>query len=239
MRQLFPTYAEDVDLRAAYRYPAGRLWVRANMVASLDGSAAIDGRSEGLGGPADREVFGLLRGLADVVLVGAGTARAEGYRALRAKGAYAEARAALGQQPAPVLALVSGRLDLDPESDLFHGGAARTVVVTHGSADPTARERLAEVADVVVAGPDRVDLGGALDALAGRGLTRVLCEGGPSLLGQLAAQGRLDELCLSLAPRLVGGDGPRVVGGPEVDVRLSLAGLLEADGLLLSRYVAG
>jgi riboflavin biosynthesis pyrimidine reductase len=124
MRQLHPTYVEKVDPIVAYRYPNDRPWLRANMVSSLDGSAVRDGRSEGLSSAADKEVFGVLRGLADVVLVGAGTARTEGYRALRPKEAYAGVRASLGQRPAPVLALVSGRLDLDPDSQLFHGGAS-------------------------------------------------------------------------------------------------------------------
>jgi riboflavin biosynthesis pyrimidine reductase len=209
------------------------------MVSSLDGSAVRDGRSEGLSSAADKEVFGVLRGLADVVLVGAGTARTEGYRALRPKEAYAGVRASLGQRPAPVLALVSGRLDLDPGSQLFHGGAERTVVITHASADAAARDRLAAVADVVVAGDDAVDLVAALDTLTERGLGRVLCEGGPSLLDAVAAAGRLDELCLTLAPQLVGGEGPRIVSGPDLGLSLSLAHLLEQDSVLLTRYVVG
>ena len=110
--------------------------MRANMVTSLDGSAVRGGRSGGLSGEDDQQVFGVLRGLADVVLVGAGTARTEGYRALRPKPAYADLRASHGQRPAPVLALVSGRLDLDPASALFHGGGERTVVVTSAAAGP-------------------------------------------------------------------------------------------------------
>ena len=221
MRQLLPSYDEDVDLLAAYRYPDDRPWVRANMVASLDGSAVRDGRSEALSGPADQQVFGVLRGLADVVLVGAGTARAEGYRALRAKPTYAELRASLGQRPAPVLALVSGRLDLDPASALFHGGGERTVVVTSADADPAARARLAEVADVVVAGATDVDLAAALDELAGRGLTRVLCEGGPTLLAALVAAGRLDELCLTFVAAAGRRRRPRIVAGPRARRRVS------------------
>ncbi len=131
MRQLLPTYAEDVDLHEAYRYPVDRPWLRANMVTSLDGSAVKDGRSGGLGGPADKEVFGVLRSLCDAVLVGAGTARAEGYRAPRAKEAHVETRRESGQRPAPVLVLVTRGLDLDPAGALFTG-TERTVVVTSG-----------------------------------------------------------------------------------------------------------
>jgi riboflavin biosynthesis pyrimidine reductase len=239
MRRLVPSYDEDVDLLVAYAYPTDRAWVRANMVTSLDGSAVRDGRSSGLSSDADKEVFAVLRALSDVLLVGAGTARAEGYRALGPKPAYADLRSSLGLRAAPVLALVSGRLDLDPGSGLFHGGAERTVVVTCERSDPEARARLAAVAEVVVAGTERVDLGAALDELAGRGLGRVLCEGGPSLLSDLVAAGRLDELCLTLSPQVVGGVGPRIVHGPELAATFSLAHVLEGDGVLLARYLAG
>lgn len=239
MRQLLPSGAESVDLVEAYAHPGEWPWVRANMVTSLDGSAVRAGRSEGLSGRADKQVFGVLRGLADAVLVGAGTARTEGYRALRARPAYADLRGSLGQRPAPVLVVVSGRLALDPASELFQGGGERTIVVTHARSDSGARDRIAEVADVVVAGDEQVDLAFALDELTGRGLTRVLCEGGPSLLADLAATGRLDELCLTLSPQLVGGAGPRIVDGRDLDNGFTLAHLLEEDGVLLSRYVTG
>ncbi|MGH8892197.1 MAG: pyrimidine reductase family protein [Actinomycetes bacterium] len=235
MRQLLPSYAPTVDLSEAYRYPADRTWVRANMVSSLDGSAVKDGRSGGLSGPADKALFGLLRGLCDVVLVGAGTARAEGYRALKAKEEFAEMRARAGQRPAPVLAVVSSRLDLDPESALFTG-VERTIVVTT-AADTEARARLEPVADIVDAGESLVDVRTAVDRLADRGLTRVLCEGGPSLLADVIAAGRLDELCLSWAPVVVGGSGTRIVHGPEVDAEFEPAHLLEEDGALFGRYV--
>jgi riboflavin biosynthesis pyrimidine reductase len=240
MRQLLPTHRDEVDLLAAYTYPThvgDQPWVRANMVSSLDGAAVVDGRSGALGGAGDKEVFSVLRGLADAVLVGAGTARIEGYRALRAKEPYAALRAALDQAPAPALVLVSGRLDLDPDSPLFHGGGQRTIVVTHSASDPKMRNGLADAADIVVAGTDAVDIAAALDALAGRGILRVLCEGGPHLLADIAAAGRLDELCLSLAPRVVGGVATRITQGPALDGSFELAHLLEDDGTLFARYV--
>ena len=240
MRQLLPTPHDEVDLRAAYAYPTdigGRPWVRANMVSSLDGAAVVDGRSGALGGDGDKEVFGVLRGLADAVLVGAGTARIEGYRALRAKQAFSALRASLGQPPAPVLVLVSARLDLDPTSQLFHGGGEQTIIVTPSSSPADLRALLTEVADVVVAGDDLIDVGAAIDALVARGLTRVLCEGGPSLLADVAAAGVLDELCLTVTPRLVGGDARRILHGSPVDARLRLGHLLEDDGSLFARYV--
>lgn len=242
MRQILPGSPQQPELGhdevvERYRYPSGRPWVRANMVSSLDGSAVVDGRATGLGSPADKTVFDLLRGLADVVLVGAGTARTEGYRAMRPKPAYADLRAAEGQAPVAALAVVSRSLDLDPGSQLF-GGAVRTVVVTHAETDPAKRAALTEVADVVVAGETDVDVAAALDQLAERGLRRVLCEGGPSLLGDVAACGRLDELCLTIAPMLVGGDGTRIVQGGALTARMTLGHLLESDGVLLGRWTA-
>jgi riboflavin biosynthesis pyrimidine reductase len=238
MRQLLPAYVEDVDLVEAYAYPPDRPWVRANMVSSLDGAAAVRGRSEALSTPADKLVFGLLRGLCDVVLVGAGTARAEGYRAPRAKPAYAQLRASHGQPPAPVLALVSRSLDLDPASQLFHGGDQRTVVVTCAASDERARARLADVADVVVAGGPSVDLRSAVGQLSARGLRRALCEGGPSLLADLVAAECLDELCLTLSPRFVGDAAPRITSGSAADDRATwhAASVLEEDDTLLLRY---
>jgi riboflavin biosynthesis pyrimidine reductase len=236
MRQLLPTDRSEVDLLEAYRYPEDRTWVRANMVTSLDGSAVQEGRSGGLSGPADKEVFATLRGLCDVVLVGAGTARKEGYRAPRTKASYAGYRTGLGQRPAPALALVSHSLDLDAGSDLFTGDE-RTLVVTSAASDRAARDRLSEVADVVVAGEDAVDVRSAVEQLAEHGLPRVLCEGGPSLLADVVAAGMLDELCLSLSPKLVGGSGTRIVHGADLDAGFRPAHLLEQDGALFGRYV--
>ena len=238
MRSLLPEPADPVDLLQAYAYPGDGAWVRANMVASVDGSAVADGKSEPLSGPSDKRVFGVLRGLCDVVLVGAGTARAEGYRGLKARPSYAEHRTGHGQRPAPVLALVSGSLDLDPTAELFTG-AERTVMLTSAKADESARARLAEVAEVIVAGTDRVDLSAGIDALVALGLPRVLCEGGPHLLAGVVAAGRLDELCLTTTPVLVGGHGPHVVAGLHLDaiLELELAHLLEEDGNLFARYL--
>lgn len=236
MRQLLPTYAAEVDLREAYAYPSDRTWVRANMVSSLDGSAVQDGRSGALSGEADKAVFAALRGLCDAVLVGAGTARTEGYRAPRAKEGWAGHRAGLGQLPAPALVLASRRLDLDPGSELFTGDE-RTIVMTTARGDHAVKARLAEVADVVDAGDERLDLAEVVAQLAERGLTRVLCEGGPSLLGGVVGAGLLDELCLSLSPKVVGGDGTRIVHGDLSDASFRPAHLLEDEGVLFGRYV--
>ena len=241
MRALLPDPADAVDLDAAYAYPevAERPWVRANMVASVDGGTQVEGRSGGLGTPADKRVFDTLRGLADVVLVGSATVLAEGYRPAKPKPAYADLRASLGQPAAPVMAVVSRRLDIGPDHPVFGAGATRTLVVTSSDSPAGRRAALAEVADVAVAGDDGVDLRAAVDDLAARGLRRVLCEGGPGLLAQVASAGVLDELCLTVSPLLVGGDARRVLHGDWLSppARLRLAHLLEDDHTLLARYL--
>ncbi|MCU7822431.1 dihydrofolate reductase family protein [Kitasatospora sp. DSM 101779] len=231
------------SLAALYAYPdeagAGRPWLRANMVSSLDGSARLEGLSEGLSSAADKRIFGVLRALADVVLVGAETVRAEGYRPARARKEFAAARAAAGQAPAPVIAVVSRRLALNLSAPLFTEPLVRTVVLTTEDSPAEARRAVAEVADVVVAGEQSVDLPAAVAALAARGWTRQLTEGGPRLLGGLAAAGLLDELCLSLAPLMTAGDAPRIAYGAAVEkVRaMRLESLIEEGGFLFGRYV--
>ncbi|HEX6444845.1 MAG TPA: pyrimidine reductase family protein [Streptosporangiales bacterium] len=239
MRALLPVASAEagVDLAAAYAYPRGP-WVRANMIASADGAAVLDGGTRALSNPADRDLIGTLRALADVVLVGAGTARAEGYGPLRPKPARREARVAAGLPPCPRLAVVSASLGLDPRAPMFTEAEAPTLVVTCETA-PAARLRtLREVAEVIVAGGSRVDAAAAVDALCSRGLTHVLCEGGPRLLAGLAAAGRLDELCLTVAPLVVAGDAPRVLAGPAAPdpAPMHLAHVLEDHGYLYLRY---
>lgn len=214
-----------VDLGAHYAVPAvGVRSVRVNFVASADGAATAGGKSEGLSSAADKEVFRTLRGLADVVLVGAGTARAEGYGPVRTTTS--------GRRPP--IAVVTGHPDLEPASALFTAAQQRTILLTTDEADTAAYDA---VADVVRCGPEHVDIARALDALAERGLTRVLCEGGPTLLGQLSAADAVDELCLTVAPLLAGPGGPRITAGDAHPPRaMRLVGLLEDEGSLLSRY---
>ncbi|MFZ4893994.1 pyrimidine reductase family protein [Plantibacter sp. Mn2098] len=212
--------------------------VRVNFVTSLDGSATVDGVSGGLGGPADKLVFDVLRRLADVVLVGAGTVRTEGYGAMRLDDDAAAWRQANGHPPHPVFALVSGRLDLDPASDVFQKAPVRPVVLTTASADAERRASLAAVADVVDCGDEHVEPARVIAALVERGLPQILCEGGPTLFGSFIAADVVDELCLTISPTLVGGEGIRIAAGGASPAprRLRLAHLLESDGLLLSRY---
>ena len=124
------------ELADAYAYPEGRRpWLRANMVSTLDGAAQHDGRSQGISCPTDMRIFGTLRGLADVVVVGAETVRLEGYRPAKAREAFAARRAAAGQAPAPAIAVVSASLDLDFSLPLFTSPLVPTFVIT-GAAAP-------------------------------------------------------------------------------------------------------
>jgi riboflavin biosynthesis pyrimidine reductase len=192
-----------------------------------------------LSSPADKKLFGALRGLADVVVVGASTVREEGYRPPQPKAGYADARAAAGRLPVPVIAIVTRSLGLDFSAPLFTEALVPPVILTCSSADPDALERARAVADVVVAGDEEVDLAQAVKILAARGWTRMLTEGGPHLLAGLVAAEVVDEVCLALGPLLTAGDATRMLAGPllETPQRFGLESLLEEDGFLFGRYV--
>jgi riboflavin biosynthesis pyrimidine reductase len=241
-RQLFPVASDSQvqpDLAALYAYPDGQ-WLRANMVASADGAATLSGASAGLSSRTDRRVFALLRALSDVIVVGAGTARAERYKPARPHELGRDLRA--GRSLTPPIAVVSARLALDLDSPLFDAAPpdARTIVITTARASARRRAELARHADVIVAGDEHVDLKAAVSALAGRGHRRLLTEGGPHLLAHLAEAGLMDELCLTLGPLMAGPGAGRIVdGGPgpgSWPLSLTLAHVLEDDGFLLCRY---
>ncbi|MBB3085587.1 dihydrofolate reductase family protein [Geodermatophilus sabuli] len=239
MRRLLPEPAEldDDALAAAYRVPPGR-FLRSNFVASLDGAVTVDGRSGELGSPGDRRVFALLRALADVVLVGHGTAAAEGYRPVTADTRVATLRAALGRPAAAPIAVVSRRASLSPGDRL---AVDSTILVTGASSDPDRRAALADAGvTVLVCGEDDVDLPLALDRLADLGHEQVLCEGGPQLFRAALRAGVVDDLALTLSPALVGAGQPHLLGEPLADlVPLELRHVLEEDGVLFTRYAVG
>ncbi|MEP6479355.1 MAG: pyrimidine reductase family protein [Rhodoglobus sp.] len=239
---LFPTAESAIDderiLELYDRPPDAGTWVRANFVSSVDGAATSGGKSAGLGSDADHRVFELLRTLCDVVLLGAGTMRDEGYGPMRLDAAAEHSRAARGLTPQPAFAIVSGRLDLDPESPVFADAPVRPIVFTTGASSAAARERLAPVADVVVTGETELDVATLLAELHSRGLGRIHCEGGPALFATLLAAGAVDELCITIAPLLEGGAAPRIATSPaEVHQGMGLAHVLLGDGSLILRYV--
>jgi riboflavin biosynthesis pyrimidine reductase len=243
VRQLIPRPSRDVepDLAAVYAYPGhARRWVRANMVASADGAAQAEGRSTGLSGEADKKVFRALRGLADVILVGASTVRVEGYKQPAApREPYARARAAAGQAPVAAIAVVSASLSLDFDAPLYREAAVRTITITVDDAPPDRLAAAREAGEVILAGTGRADLALAVDLLAESGRGRILCEGGPHLLAAVARAGRLDELCLAVSPQLLAGHATRITDGPELDPPLPLAlhTLLVEDGFLFTRHL--
>jgi riboflavin biosynthesis pyrimidine reductase len=222
LRRIHPEPAADVTIREIYDVartpPEGRPWIELCMVASVDGSTVVDGRSRGLSNSHDTEVVLTLRDLADVILVGAGTARAEGYGPPRKTGQR--------------VGVVSNSGRVDANSSLFSSGAGFLIVPE--SAPQTA-------IDTVRAGATRVDLGLAVSSLS-RVVAEVAfihAEGGPHLNGALATADLIDELNLTLSPLLAGGDGPRLtVGGADVSSAFELAHLVvDEESFVFSRWV--
>jgi len=239
MRQIFASRdLRDTDLAGLYAYPPGP-WLRANMVSSADGAAHLDGVTKGLSSEADRHLFALLRTLADVIVVGAATARTERYAPVRQHELWPDLRS--GRTPTPPIAVVSARLDLNPDSRLIASAppSARTIVITTAQAPADRRAALERSAEVIVAGQERVDLKAAISALAERGHRRMLAEGGPHLLAQIVAAGLLDELCLTIGPLLAGPGANRILAGMLSEappLPLTLGHVLEDNGCLFCRY---
>ncbi|MCU1693742.1 MAG: pyrimidine reductase family protein [Frankiales bacterium] len=229
MQQLVPRSDSAPDLDALYLHPPG---VRLGMVASVDGAAVLEGRSAGLSGDADKQVFRALRRHADVVLVGAGTARAERYRPAVVPEEHQARRLSRGQAPVPRIAVVTAGAGLPGDSPLLVPDSGLLLLTTAAGAAAAPPD-----VEVAVVGEEQVDLARVVDALHARGLQRVLCEGGPTLAGGLLEAGLVDEVCATTSPLLAGGDGPRlVVGAPETARPLALLSLLEDDGVLLARW---
>ena len=216
---------------------AAQPWIRVNFVSSLDGSATgSDGVSGSLSSPSDRQVFDTLRCLTDAVLVAAGTVRAEGYVGPLVDAAQQDWRREHGRTRHPGFLIVSRRLDIDPAT--LEASPVRPVIVTTRSAPPEAVRRLEGLATIARCGNDDVDVAEMRAWMGEHGYRDVLCEGGPSLLGALVAADGLDELCLTLASELVGGDGPRIAHGTAATRDMSLARVLRGDtGDLHLRYL--
>jgi riboflavin biosynthesis pyrimidine reductase len=226
------------DVRDAYPWPADRRWVRAMMVTTLDGAAAgPDGLSGSISSDVDKAVFNAVRRLAGVVLVGAGTVRAEGYGPMRAKPEDAEARAAAGLAPAPVLAIVSGSLDLDFTGELFAESTERPLVVTGSDPDPERAELARRHGELVVTAEERPGAEAVLQALEEHGHRRVVCEGGPTLLESLVAADLLDEADITVSPTFAGTAQTPRTSGLDAVAGFELAHVLHAESFLMCRYV--
>lgn len=210
--------------------------LRVNFVSSVDGAVTHDGRSGGLSDGADKRHFELLRRVCDVVLVGAGTVRAEGYGPMRVSEESARWRVANGLPEHPVFAIVSGSLNLDPHSAIFTDAPVMPIVfTTKRGAD---RAALFEgLADVVVTGTDEVHGPTIIASLHERLLLSVLCEGGPHLFGSLLADGAVNELLLTVNPSLEAGDAMRITAGELAGpAHLALASVLASGSTLILRY---
>jgi len=243
VHQLLPTFLNDANpielvADAIRTPPLNRPWVAVNMVASIDGAIEVEGRSGALGSPADRAMFHALREMPDVILAGAGTVRAENYGPVNLDEAAQARRVARGQQPLPRLAVISGSARLDPTSRLFSDPTQRPIVITTESAPANAVAALREVADVLIAGVEKVDLRDAFAQLREQELTTLLCEGGPTLNNQLLADDLVDEWCQTISPILVGGNAARGAHGPAMGTtnNLKLTRVVVDDDVLLLRY---
>jgi riboflavin biosynthesis pyrimidine reductase len=230
--------ADSEALRAAYALDLSRPCLRVNFVSSVDGAVAVEGHSKGLSSDADREVFMILRGYADALMVGAGTLRHEGYGPVRLSEPVRRWRAEQGRSEQPTLVVVSESLHLDPGAAVFAEAPVRPIVLTHGGASPEGRTRLAPVADVITVGGQDTDLAAGVAALHERGLTQILCEGGPRLFGSLLAAGLVDELCLTLSPLLAGPGEGRILAGEATSgpTDLHLVHAIVAGSDILTRY---
>ncbi|GAB3237135.1 pyrimidine reductase family protein [Glycomyces halotolerans] len=230
----------DAEVYEAYEPPEAD-WLRVNFVSSVDGAAALGGLSGPLSGAADKRVFKVLRARCDVLVAGSGTVLAEGYGPLELSRERVRWRSGRGLPEVPVMAVVSRSARLDPGAPLFTDAPRKPIVICAANASVDQMASLSEVADVIAVGTGAVDFHAAVKALRERGLRQILCEGGPTVFGDLIAADLVDELDLTVSPLLVGGGSIRVSEGStsEAARRLRLRHVLEAEGNLILRYLRG
>ena len=224
------------DVAAAYPWPDAGPWVRAMMVTTLDGAAAgPDGLSGSISSAADQMVFNAVRRFADCVLVGSGTLRAEEYTPMRAKPEDGPARAAAGQLAAPVLAIVSGSLELPWQLPMWAESAHRPLVITNSSAAPERMDRAGDHAELVVL--DEVTPRAIVKALVVRGLRRIVCEGGPRLLNDFVRSEAIDELDITISPTMAGSAGSPPTPLLPSPVLFRLTSVMAQESFLMARYL--
>jgi riboflavin-specific deaminase-like protein len=214
-----------------------------NMVSTTDGRATVEGRSGPIGDAADRELFHALRTTVDAVMAGAGTVRVERYRRLVRQESARQIRRRRGLAEEPWAVIVSGRLVLPPDIPILADPGARVAVVTSSAASLQQPEGGAQIEYVRSREEGLLDLPSAMSELCERfEIGTVLCEGGPHTNSQLLADGLVDELFLSLSPKLAGGDvmdeALRIVAGPSIDppLEMELISAFECESHLFLRY---
>ncbi len=244
MHLLHPDTRSDLDLDdllRVYAWPDDRRYLRANMAASIDGAARdAEGKSEGISGEDDKEVFRLLRHTADAVIVGSGTIIAENYGPMPERDSWQAWRRAHDRDPQVPIVVVTNSARISPDARVFSGPPGSAVVAVPAAAPADRVAALRDVAEVMVAGDEQVDLKELLDTLADRGRTRLLTEGGPTLLADLMPY--LDDLCLTTTPVVLGATdesarpAPDLLGGNQVTARPATLGSVIAagDALLVS-----
>ena len=240
MQRLLPdpgptTVQRQLDSYRPWEEPReDRPFVAVNFAATVDGRATIGGVSGPIGSAADTEMLAGLRSRFDAVMIGAGTMRAERYGRLISSPEQREHRERIGLPHDPLMVIISGQLDLPWDAPLFSAGAGRVLVFTASEAEPPRTATSLRV----VRHEGFVDIVEALRQLRQeRGIRALLCEGGPRLHGELEAGGLVDDLFLTIAPKLAGGTAPRILEGELPTVaELELAWLLERDGELFARY---
>ena len=247
MKQIFPEEIE-VDPVTVYnndvRTPLdSRPWILLNMVNSVDGFISFEGRAGGLSGPADKNIYQIIRGLADIILVGAGTVRAENYKAPKTpESNLAELRESRGQEKRPRIAVLSGELNLDPDMGLFadrHPEDKPPLIYTKSESLKKNASQFKSSAEIVDFSEEELNVSRVVEDLLNKDAKIVVCEGGPNLNAHLLAAGVIDEFCLSVSPRAVGGEDPAVLLNQPVDspTELSLDRILLEEEFLFCRYL--
>lgn len=231
VEEFFSTYAVDDE-------SVSETYLRVNFVTSADGAATAQGRSGGLGGANDRRLMNVLRAMSDVVLVAAGTVRAEGYGGLNLSEEVRPWRDTHRRIGDPQIVIATNSLALEPEMDVFQRAERPPIIATSKVAAETAGTRFDGVAEVLACGNDRLDLPELLRVLASRGQTQVLCEGGPHLFGSLLEADLVGEVDLTVAPLFEAGSASRIsTTHEEVRREFNLGTVLtDNDGYLFLRY---
>lgn len=213
--------------------------IRVNFISSADGAGTFSGHSGGLGGPTDRMLLHVLRTMADCVVVGAGTVRSEGYGGLGLSEADIAWRREHGLPDHPQLVVVTNRLDLSPEDEVFTRADVPPIVATCAAVPLERMMALCKIADVTICGDDAVDSQVLVEELAERGLPQMLCEGGPHLFGSFLDADLVDEVCLTISPMFTAGDAPRIAASEQqLERRFDLGSVIpDADGFVFLRYV--